>query len=30
VSDDLSDIFAVRSGLISVSPLQTDTSNHRA
>ena len=30
VSDELSDIFAVRSGLISVSPLQTDTSNHRA
>ena len=30
VSDELSDIFAVRAGLISVSPLQTDTSNHRA
>ena len=30
VSDEMSDIFAVRSGLISVSPLQTDTSNHRA
>ncbi len=29
VSDDMSDIFAVRSGLISVSPLQTDTTNHR-
>ena len=25
VSDEMSDIFAVRSGLISVSPLQTDT-----
>jgi 5'-nucleotidase len=30
VSDELSDIFAVRSGLISVSPLHTDTSHHRA
>jgi len=30
VSDELSDIYAVRAGLISVSPLQTDTSNHRA
>jgi 5'-nucleotidase len=30
VSDEMSDIFAVRAGLISVSPLQTDTSNHRA
>jgi len=29
VSDEMSDIFAVRSGLISVTPLQTDTSNHR-
>jgi 5'-nucleotidase len=29
VSDDMSDIFAIRSGLISVSPLQTDTTNHR-
>jgi 5'-nucleotidase len=29
VSDEMSDIFAVRSGLISVSPLQTDTTNHR-
>ena len=29
VSDEMSDIFAVRSGLISVSPLQVDTTNHR-
>ncbi len=29
VSDEMSDIFAIRSGLISVSPLQTDTTNHR-
>jgi len=29
VSDEMSDIFAVRSGLVSVSPLQTDTTNHR-
>ena len=29
VSDQMSDIFAIRSGLISVSPLQTDTTNHR-
>ena len=29
VSDEMSDIFAVRSGLISVTPLQTDTTNHR-
>jgi 5'-nucleotidase len=29
LSDELSDIFAVRSGLISVTPLQTDTTNHR-
>ena len=29
VSDHMSDIFAIRSGLISVSPLQTDTTNHR-
>src|SRR5262245_53197034 len=28
VSDEMSDIFAVRSGLISVSPLQIDTTNH--
>ena len=28
VSDEMSDIFAIRSGLISVSPLQTDTTNH--
>ena len=27
VRDEMSDIFAVRSGLISVSPLQTDTTN---
>jgi 5'-nucleotidase len=29
VSDEMSDIHAIRSGLVSVSPLQTDTSNHR-
>jgi 5'-nucleotidase len=29
VSDQMSDIFAIRSGLISVSPLHTDTTNHR-
>ena len=29
VSDQMSDIFAIRSGLISVSPLQTDTTHHR-
>jgi 5'-nucleotidase len=29
VSDEMSDIFAIRSGLISVSPLQADTTNHR-
>ena len=29
VSDEMSDIFAIRSGLISVTPLQTDTTNHR-
>jgi 5'-nucleotidase len=29
VSDEMSDVFAVRSGLISVTPLQTDTTNHR-
>ena len=28
VSDEMSDIHAVRSGLISVSPLQTDTTHH--
>ncbi len=28
VSDGMSDIFAIRGGLISVSPLQTDTTNH--
>jgi 5'-nucleotidase len=30
VSDEMSDIFAVRSGLISVTPLRTDSTNHRA
>jgi 5'-nucleotidase len=29
VSDDMSDIHAIRAGLISVSPLQTDTTHHR-
>lgn len=29
VSDEMSDIFAIRSNLISVTPLQTDTTNHR-
>ena len=29
VSDEMSDIHAVRAGLVSVSPLQTDTTNHR-
>jgi 5'-nucleotidase len=29
-SDEMSDIFAVRSGLVSVTPLQTDTTAHRA
>jgi 5'-nucleotidase len=29
-SDQMSDIVALRAGLISVSPLQTDTTNHRA
>jgi 5'-nucleotidase len=29
VSDEMSDIFAIRSGLISVTPLQTDSTNHR-
>ena len=28
VSDDLSDIHAVREGLISITPLQTDTTHH--
>jgi 5'-nucleotidase len=28
VSDDVSDIFAVRKGLVSVTPLQTDTTHH--
>ncbi len=30
VSDEMSDIFAVRSGLISVTPLQTDSTHHSA
>lgn len=29
VPDELSDIFAVRAGIVSVTPLQTDTTNHR-
>jgi 5'-nucleotidase len=29
VSDEMSDIHALRAGLVSVSPLQTDTTNHR-
>lgn len=29
VSDEMSDIFAIRSSLVSVTPLQTDTTNHR-
>jgi 5'-nucleotidase len=29
VSDDMSDIHAIRAGLVSVSPLQIDTTNHR-
>jgi 5'-nucleotidase len=29
VSDEMSDIFAVRSGLVSVTPLHTDTTHHR-
>jgi 5'-nucleotidase len=29
VSDEMSDIHAVRKGLVSVSPLQTDTTSHR-
>ncbi len=29
VSDEMSDIFAIRSGLVSVTPLQTDTTHHR-
>ena len=29
VSDELSDIFAVRSGLVSITPLHTDTTHHR-
>ena len=28
-SDEMSDIHAIRSGLVSVTPLQTDTTNHR-
>ncbi len=27
--DEVSDVFAVRSGLVSVTPLQTDATNHR-
>jgi 5'-nucleotidase len=30
VSDEMSDIFAVRRGLISVTPLHTDTTHHQA
>jgi 5'/3'-nucleotidase len=30
VSDEMSDIFAVRSGLVSVTPLQTDATDHSA
>lgn len=30
LSDDLSDVFAVREGFISVTPLQTDTTHHAA
>jgi 5'-nucleotidase len=29
VSDDMSDIFAIRNGLVSVTPLQTDATHHR-
>lgn len=29
VSDEMSDIFAIRAGLVSVTPLHTDTTNHR-
>ena len=28
-SDELSDIFAVRQGLVSITPLQPDTTHHR-
>jgi 5'-nucleotidase len=28
VSDEMSDIFAIRAGLVSVSPLQSDTTHH--
>jgi 5'/3'-nucleotidase len=28
VSDDVSDIFAIRKGLVSITPLQTDTTHH--
>jgi 5'-nucleotidase len=28
VSDEMSDIFAIRQGLISITPLQTDTTHH--
>lgn len=30
LSDEMSDIFAVRKGLVSVTPLQTDTTHHGA
>ena len=30
LSDDLSDVYAVREGYISITPLQTDTTNHAA
>lgn len=29
VSDEMSDIFAVRSGIVSITPLQSDTTHHR-
>jgi 5'-nucleotidase len=29
VSDEMSDIFAVRAGLVSITPLQADTTHHR-
>jgi 5'-nucleotidase len=29
VSDEMSDIYAVRSGLVSITPLQTDSTDHR-
>ena len=30
VSDEMSDVFAIRSGLVSVTPLQTDATDHGA